>query len=229
MNAKQIVKDIVFPFKVLISPFRTFNQLIQKPSAKGLISISALTVVVIAATLYASATKIDLAVNSIRTSFLATTTFNGWFATQLALSVVGLLLYWLVFTSGLALISSMIGGKQTSWRTLLIGLAYLLVVFVVIYAVRAVVYFLLPTIYFQDSSSWPPIDTAERDAAVTLITENWGPLYAYFENFLPLVTAAWLVTLGAIAVKTLREVSWIRAAIASLIGLTVTLFIFGLP
>jgi hypothetical protein len=223
------VKDIFFPFKVLISPVGTFNQLVEKPTAKGLVSLSALMVAVIAVTLYASATKIDLTINGVRTSFLATTTFNGWFVTSLALSVVGLLLYWLVFASGVAVISSMLGGKQTSWRTLLIGLTYLLTVFVVIYAVRAAVYSLLPTIYFRDSSSWPPMDAVERDAAATLITENWGTPYAYFENFLPLVTVAWLVTLGAIAVKTLREIGWIRAMIVSFIGLIVTVFIFGLP
>jgi len=229
LDARATIKDMILPFKILISPLKTFKQLAREPRSKGLISLSALILVVTAAALYASATKIDLDINGQPTSFLVTDAFNGWFASNFASSAVSILLYWLIFASGLALISKTFGGKEVSWRVMFLGLAYLLSVFIILYAVRAAMYLALPSLYFSNSS-WPPMGEDQVNAALDLITKNWGPLYAYqFLTFFPLVVFAWLVMLGAIAVKTLREVSWAKAIAVSVIGFTVTLLLFGLP
>jgi len=224
------MKDLVLPFRILISPFKTFSQLVQKTSLKGLISLSALIIVVVAAAQYASATKIDLQIDGQRTSFLATSAFNDWFASSLVWTAFWILLYWLAFTSFLMLISKTFGGKDISWRILFVNFAYLLSVFIVLYAVRAAVYFALPTLYFQDISSWPPVDTEVANAASKLMTDSWGPLFAYqFGIFFTLIAFAWLIVLGAIAVKALREVTWGKAVAVSVIGFSIVLFLFGLP
>jgi len=221
---------MILPFKILISPIRAFSQLAQKPSVKGLVPLSALILVATAAAVYASATKIDLQIDGQRTSFLVTEAFNGWFASNFASSAFSILLYWLIFASGLALVSRMFGGKEVSWRVSLPSLAYLLSVFIIIYAVRAAMYLTLPSLYFEGISSWPPMNQSEVDAVFSLITERWSSLFAYqFLTFFPFVAFAWLVLLGAIAVRALREISWGRALAVSVIGFSITLLLFGLP
>lgn len=226
------IRDLVIPLKILISPLKTFSQLAQKPSLKGLLSLSALILVVTAAAQYASATKIDLKINEQRTSFVITDAFGGWFATRLASTALGILLYWLVFASGLALISKIFGGKETSWRVLLVVLAYLLSVFIILYAVRAVIYLVLPSLYFNELSYWPPNPENETDwnFALNLIDQSWGPLAVYqFDVVFAFVVLAWLGVLGAVAVKVLREVSWERATAVSAIGIIFTFLVWRLP
>lgn len=223
------MKDIVLPFKVLISPIKTFSQLALNPSWKGLVSLSALILVANAAALYASAAKIILNIDG-PTSFLVTDAFNGWFASNLASSSLSILLYWLLFASILVLISRLIGGKEVSWRVLLLSFAYLLSVFIILYAVRAVMYLALPSIYFDMVSSWPPMDEAQVDAVLNRMTESWGSLYVYqFGTIFTFVAFVWLVILGAIAVKALREVSWGKAVAVAVIGFSIALFLFGPP
>jgi len=229
LNAKATVKDLALPFRILISPLKTFRQLAQNPNLKGYVSLSALLVVLTATTVYAFASKIFLNING-RTSFLATDLFNSWFTSNFASTLFYIVFYWLIFASGLALISKTVGGKETSWRALFIVLGYLLSVFIILYAVRTVLYLSLPPLYFEQSSSWPPVEQVEADAALTLISQDWGRLYTYqFLTYFPLIAFAWLVILGAIAVKVLREVSWARALMVSVIGLFITLFLFGPP
>lgn len=227
LNAKETVKDLVLPFKILISPFKTFAQLAQNPNVKGLISLSALTIIAIAATLYASAARTDLTINNQHTSLLATGTFNSWFTSNLAISLISVLLYWLVFATGLALMSRMFAGKQVSLRAVFTDLAYLLSVFVVLYAVRAAMYLALPTISFG-ISYWPPVGDTDVNAAVNLMKETWSPLIVYqFGYIFSIVAIVWLIILGAIAVKALREISWSKALAVSAAGSFITLFIFG--
>jgi hypothetical protein len=224
------MQDMVLPFKILISPIKTFGQLAQRPTMKGLITLSVLILAATAAAQYASATRIILNINGLRTSFPSTNSFNGWYVGVFASTALGILLYWLVFSSGLALISWAFGGKKISWRVLFVSFGYLLSVFIILYAVRAMMYLLLPSLYFEGSSSWPPMNQTDVEAIFSLISERWSSLYAYqFLTFFPLVAFVWLVILGAIAVRTLHEISWIKAAAVSLIGFSMTFFLFGLP
>lgn len=225
LNVKATVKDLVLPFKILISPFKTFTQLAQNPNVKGLISLSALIIIVIAATLYASAARIDLMINNQSTSFLATDAFNSWFASNLAASLISVLLYWLVLATGLAMLSRMFAGKQVSLRVVFPDLAYLLSVFVILYAVRAAMYLALPTIPFG-INYWPPAGDTDVNAAVNLMTETWSPLYVYqFGYFFNMVAYVWLIVLSAIAVKTLREISWSKSLLISAACFFITLFL----
>jgi len=221
--------DLILPLRVLVLPLRTFSQLAQKPTAKGLITLAALIVVVSALAQYASATKIILTIDGQLTSFLATSGFSDWLVRTFTSTIIYVLMYWLVFAVGLALTGRFFKGREISLRSSFVILGYLLSVLVVLYAVRVAMYLALPPISFG-ISSWPPTEKAGIDDAVALMTQTWGPLYVYqFGTYFSLVAFAWLVLLGGIAVKAMREVSWTKASIVSFLGFLFTGLLFGLP
>jgi len=223
-------KDLALPFRILISPLNTFKQLAANPTAKGLVSIVALVIVVSAVAVYTSATKIVLTIDG-PVGFTVTSSFMNWFLGALTTTVISIALYWLTVAAALALISRFAfrGSKAISLRTSLVVFGYLLSVFIVLYAARAVMYSTLPPIPFP-SSTWPPTIQTEKDEADRLITQNWTPLPAaqllYYSTWVAFV---WLALLGTIAVKTMKEISWFRAALVSVTGFLLTLTLFGLP
>jgi hypothetical protein len=219
-------RDLVMPLRILISPLSAFKQLAANPTAKGLLSLVAFVIVVSAAALYASATKIILTVDGQYVSFISASSFMNWFLGALSMTVFSIALYWLTAAAGLALISrfSFKGSKVISLRTSLVVFGYLLSVFVVLYVVRAAIYFALPPITFT-SSTLPEIDEVRR-----LVTQNWVPLpvFQLFDYF-AYAAFVWLVLLGTIAIKAMREISWFKAGMISLTGFLLTLTLFGLP
>lgn len=230
MNAKATIDYLVLPFKILISPFKTLNQLAQAPTVKGFVSLVAFLMLFTATTLYAFASRIFVNINGAPIAFVVTSPFNSWYTGSFTLALVYILIYWVMVAMGLALIGKIIGKKDTSWRALFIVFGYLLSVFIVLYAVRTIMYLSLPSIYFPDSNSWPPADQAQQDAALSLVNQDWGTLIPYhFLSYLPIIAFVWLAILGTVAVRVLHEVSWTRSITVSLIGFFITLFILGLP
>lgn len=224
-----IIMDLLLPFRVLVTPLRTFGQLAQRSTAKGLITLVALILIVVAAAQYATATRIFLTINDQPTSFIATDSFTNWFTSILASTSFFIVVYWLIVAAGLALVSRFFGGKEVKLRTSLVIFAYLLSVFIVLYAVRAITYLALPPITF-DSGSWPPVDQAAIDVALERIGQNWGGLLVYqFGSYFTFVALVWLVLLGTIAVKAMREISWSKASLVSVIGFMIAVLLFGLP
>ena len=224
-----IIMDLLLPFRVLVTPLRTFGQLAQRSTAKGLITLVALILIVVAAAQYATATRIFLTINNQPTSFIATDSFANWFTNILASTNFSIVLYWLIFASGIALVGRFFGGKEVKLRNSLVILAYLLSVLVVLYAVRTVTYLALPPITFA-TGSWPPVEQADIDAAVSSMSQNWGPLLVYqFGSYFTFVSFVWLVLLGVVAVKAMRDISWTKASLVSVIGFMIAVFLFGLP
>lgn len=221
--------DLMLPFRVLVSPLRTFSQLAQRATAKGLVTLAALIFVVTTAAQYATATKISLTIDGQPISFIATTSFTNWFTNSLASTSFSIILYWLIFATGLALLGRFAGGKEVKLRNALVISAYLLSVLLVLYAVRTITYLALPPITFG-TGSWPPVDQTAIDEALTLISQQWGSLLAYqIGSYFTFVSFAWLVLLGAVAVKTMRDTSWSKAALVSVAGFVITVILFGLP
>ncbi len=224
-----IAMDLLLPFRVLVTPIRAFTQLAQRSTVKGLMTLAALLVIVVAAFQYATATRIYLAVDTYSISFIATDSFANWFTTLLASTSIFIALYWLIIAASLALIGRFFGGKIVKLRTSLVIFAYLLSVFVVLYAVRAITYLALPPITFA-TGSWPPVGEDATNAALELISQNWGGLLVYqFGSYFTFVAFVWLVLLGAIAVRTMRDISWTRASLVSIAGFVIAVFLFGLP
>ena len=224
-----IAMDLLLPLRVLVTPLRTFTQLAQRPTAKGLITLAALLVIIVAASQYATATRIYLTISDQPTSFVLTASFTNWFTSILASTGTFVLLYWLIIAASIALIGRFFGGKVVKLRTSLVVFAYLLSVFVVLYAVRAITYMALPPITFA-TGTWPPVDEAAINAALELISQNWGGLLIYqIGSYFTFVALIWLMVLGAIAVKTMREISWTRAFLVSVAGFMIAVLLFGLP
>ncbi len=189
----------------------------------------ALILIVVAAAQYATATRIFLTINNQPTSFIATDSFANWFTSILASTSFFIVIYWLIVASGLALVSRFFGGKEVKLRNSLVIFAYLLSVFIVLYAVRAITYLALPPITF-DVGSWPPVDQVAIDAALERIGQNWGGLLVYqFGSYFTFASLVWLVLLGTIAVKAMREISWTKASLVSVIGFMIAVLLFGLP
>jgi len=224
-----LAKQIVLPFKILISPLKTFSQLAKRPTAKGLITLAALIVLVTAVAQYASASRIVLTVNSQPVDFLVTESFEGWYVGAFTSTVLGIFVYWAIFAIGLTLVSRTLGGAKTSWRVLLVGFGYVLSVFIVLYAVRTIMYLALPPIKF-DLSTWPPSTEDQINQAVSHMQEAWGSSYAYqIGTVFTFIALIWMVLLATIAVRALRGVGWARAGAIAAISYTFTLFLFGIP
>ena len=219
-------RDLAMPLRVLASPFGAFKQLATNPTPKGLVSLVAFVIVASAAALYASATRIVLTIDSQYVGFSATSVFSNWFLGALTMTLFSIALYWLTAAAGLALISrfSFKSSKVISLRTSFVIFGYLLSVFVVLYVVRAALYFALPQITFT-SSTLPEIDEVR-----TLVTQNWAPLpvYQLFE-YSAYAAFVWLFLLGAIAIRAMKEISWFKACMISLTGFLLTLTLFGVP
>ena len=219
-------RDLAMPAKIIVSPFDAFKQLATNPTAKGLISLVAFVILVSAAALYASATKIVLTVDGQYVGFIATSGFSNWFLGALTMTLFSIALYWLTAAASLALISrfSFKSSKVISLRTSFVIFGYLLSVFVVLYVVRAALYFALPQITFT-SSTLPEIDEVR-----TLVTQNWAPLpvYQLFE-YSAYAAFVWLFLLGAIAIRAMKGISWFKACMISLTGFLLTLTLFGVP
>lgn len=221
--------DLILPFRVLVSPFRAFKQLAQRPAAKGLITLFALVFATTAIAQFVSATRIWLTVNTVPTSFVQTDNFASWFAVSFSSTVLYTMMYWFMLAIGLVLISRTLKGKETSLRSSFVIFGYLLSVFMVLYTVRALMYLALPTIQFQ-TDVWPPMGQTAVEDALNLMTQNWGSSFAYqFGYYFTWISLAWLVILGMIAVKTMREVSWLKASIVSVIASLITVFLLQLP
>jgi hypothetical protein len=219
-------RDLAMPLKVVVSPLGAFKQLASNPTAKGLLSLVAFVIVVSAAALYASATRIVLTIDGQYVGFIATSGFSNWFLGALSMTVFSIALYWLAAAVGLALISrfSFKSSRVISLRTSLVIFGYLLSVFVVLYVVRAAIYFALPPITFA-SSTLPQIDEV-----TALVTQNWAPLpvYLLFE-YSAYAAFVWLFLLGTMAIRAMKEISWFKAGMISLTGFLLTLTLFGLP
>jgi len=229
-NEKRTISNVFLPLKVLISPSKAFDQLVHNPSLKGLIPLVALILAAAAAAVYAFAGKIFLNING-ETSLLATSFFTNWYTSAFLSTIFYLFLYWGVIASGLALLSKTFGGKSAPWRSILVTLTCLLSVFAVLYLVRTLMYLALPSIYFSQNSSWPPVSQSPEESSVlTLFNQNWSSLLIYqFMNFFPWVALAWLAVLGAVAIRALREISLTRASIVSVICIGIGIALFGLP
>jgi hypothetical protein len=222
-------EPLTYPFKVIVSPMKAFQRISAYPDIKGFIVIIALLILVSAAVQFSVATKIILNINLQPISLVATDFFQNFFVQGIIESIFVFFLNWLLFGGALLLIAIIMGAKGGSWRQFFIIVGYALTVFILRTAVSAVLVSTLPQINFS-LSAWPPATEEERSNANNLIDANWGPLLAYQAgSYVNLAFDAWLVILGATALRAYRAIPWSRAATISvtayLIYFTLRLFI----
>jgi len=222
-------ESLTYPFKVIISPLKAFQRISAYPDVKGFIVIIALLILASAALQFSVSTKIILNINSQLTGLVATDIFANFLIQGVIGSIFIFFISWLLFGGALLLIATIMGARGGSWRQFFVIVGYALTVFILRTVASAVLVSTLPQINFG-LSSWPPATTDDTTNANNLISANWGPLVAYQAGtYVSLVFDAWLVILGATALRAYRAIPWSRAATiavtAYLIYFTLRLFI----
>jgi hypothetical protein len=130
---------------------------------------------------------------------------------------------WIVFGGLVYLLIKLLSGKPV-WRTVLVVVAFVLMIMFVQALVNAVAYATLPNLYY-------PLDylggvQGEGVAAVnTLASQTW--LVSEVTTAMQIITLIWTIGLAAIAVRLLAEFSWIKSGLVAMVAYLVTLIIIG--
>jgi hypothetical protein len=222
-------ESFTYPFKVIVSPLKAFQRISAYPDIKGFIVVIALLMLASAAVQFSVGTKIILNISAQPTSLVATDFFPNFLIQGVIESIFIFFLSWLIFGGALLLIATVMGAKGGSYRQFFIIVGYALTVFILRTVVSAVLVSTLPQINFG-LSAWPPATEEETTNANNLINANWGSLLAYQAGtYVNLAFDAWLVILGATALRAYRAIPWGKAATiavtAYLIYFTLRLFI----
>jgi hypothetical protein len=220
----------VFPFKVLLSPFKTFTEIAQHPDVKGIALIAALTLLATTGFYYAYSAKVVYYSNGIPTRFLSSNLFSGFITSIVAQEALSFIFSWLFYAGILFLIMRAFGQKGGSWRLFFILVGYALSIVIVQSGVNALLVATLPELHFSTLNTWPP-STPDEIAIVNMgIQETWGPLLAFqaftIFNF-PLVNIfdLWLLLLSVIIVKTFNEIPWGTAAMITFTAFILRFFL----
>lgn len=215
LTEHQTLKSLVYPFEVIVSPFKAFQKIAQNPDVRGFVLIVGLILLATAGVQFPSASKIVLTIDTTPTSLLATNLFSGFLFSAMIETVFVFLLNWLIYAGALLVIARMLGEKRSPWRPFFILVGYAFSVFIIRVAVTAAMISTLPQIDFQ-LASWPPATQADATLASDKINAIWGPTLVFQVGlYFNLLIDAWLVMLGAIAVHASGEISWSKAAMIS--------------
>lgn len=216
LTERQTLKSLVYPFKVIVFPFKTFKEIAQNPDIKGVILLAGIVLLATASVQFASASKIFLTLYTPPSGLLATNLFSGYLLSAMVESLFAFILNWLIYAGALLLIGRLLGEKGSPWRPFLILVGYAFSVVIIRVAVSAILISTLPQIDFQ-LNTWPPVTEKDAVHASDQINAIWGPTLAFQAGvYFNLLIDAWLVMLGAIAVHAYRQISWSKAATISL-------------
>jgi len=209
------LKSLVYPFEVIVSPFKAFKEIAQNPDFKGLILLVGLLLIAIAGMHFTVASKIFLTLYTPPSSLLATNLFTSFLLSNIVTNAFAFLLGWLIYTFALLLSSRVFGEKGGPWRPFFILVGYAFSVFIIRDAVSTVLISTLPTINFP-LKTWPPATQDEVTLASDQINTTWGSVLMFQAGtYFNLLIDAWLVMLGVIAVHASREITWRKAGMIS--------------
>lgn len=214
-----------YPLRVLVSPLKAFQRIAAYPDLRGLLLVIVLLIAAAAGLQFTVSSKIQL----MGTSLVDTSFFESVLVSGVVQSFSIFIISWLIFAAALLLLSSLLGAKGGSWSQLFIIIGYALSVFVLRTVVSALLILTLPPINFN-LSAWPPTTETDITNVNNQIAADWGPLPGFqVGGYINLIFDAWLVILGAVAMRAYKGVTWSRAAIiavtAYLIYFTLRLFI----
>jgi len=219
LTENQKLKALVYPFKVIVSPFKAFKEIAQNPDIKGFALIIGLILLATLGVQFSWASKIILTIGTQPTSLFATTLFPGFLLSAMIETIFVFLLNWLVFSGALFLITMVLSQGGSPWRRFLILIGYAFSVFIIRVAASAVLISTLPEIDFRPLATWPPITEDEATLVRDRINAAWGDSMVFQVGmYFNLAIDAWLVMLGAIAVHASREITWSKAVTVSVIA-----------
>jgi len=225
LTEQQALKALVYPLKVIVSPFKAFRDITQNPNFLGFLLIVGLFLLGAVSAEYVRASKIILDAGMQSTSLVNSNLFGTRLTFVLVQSAFSFLLNWMTYTSVLLLITRFFGGKSSLWRPFFIVIGYAFSVIVVYFAIEALLFSTLPEIHFEMSvwSSGTPEDILNIN---NKFSEIWGTTLAYqAERYISLAFQFWLVMLGAIALHTSIEIKWGKAIMISVLAYFTTVVI----
>ena len=219
MTEHSRLRSLIYPFKVIAFPFRTFKEIASNLNSlkilPGFLLVIVLQLMTSLSIAYVRASKIflDSETNSVS---LLTTDFLGTNIPPILLQgLLTLLLNWLTYGVLLLLIVRVFSQKRLPANPSLIAIGYVFSVLVVSGVATTLLISLLPEIHFDAAvwSSGPAEDIAKVYEAV------WGPtLILQVLNYFGLAFIFWLVILGAIVVNIAHEIKLTTAIMISFVA-----------
>ena len=212
LTGHQNLKSLVYPLRVIVSPFKAFRDITQNPNVMGLLLIVGLFLVAAAGSEYIRASKIILDAQTQSTSLLNSSFFGSSLLIVLVQSFFSFLLIWITYAGVLFFVSRFFGDKSGSLRPFLVIVGHVFSALVVYYAITAVLIATLPEIHFE-MSIWT---SGKSEDINKVFNEMWGSTFAsQASSYLGIAYQFWLVVLGSIVVHTSREVKWGSALMIS--------------
>jgi hypothetical protein len=229
---RSTLRALIYPFRLIVSPLKTFKEIDQNPRALGVFLVIVLDVLAAIGTSYFQASKIFLNSQTGSVSLLNSNLFPAHLASFVLQTTSSFVLNWILFSLLLLLLIKFTGGSQGgSWRSFIIIVGYAFIVVVIYIAVNAALISTLPNIPF-DLSTW-------TGGNATLINDQfnavWGRTVTYEAlTYVSYAFQIWLVALGALAAYTAQEIKALRALLVSIIAyfasaVLVTLLTYFIP
>ncbi len=222
---------LVYPLRVIISPFKAFREIIQNPDFRGILLIAGLVLLATAGLYYSYAAKVFISINGIQTSFVASDLFPSFLIQTLTLNTLLLFAFnWLIYAGILFLVMRIFGQKGGTWRPFFVLVGYAFSIMIIQVAVSALLFAALPEVHFNNLSVWPPSTEAEATIANAGIQENWAPSLVYqaitYLNF-PIINVidVWLAMLTVVIVHSYSEMTWGKAAMIAILALAIRVFL----
>jgi len=229
LSEHPILRVIVSPLKVIVSPFKTLKGLAQKPNIKGLIWIVGLVLLTAVSVYFAYASKVFLSINGADTSFLASNAFTGFILFAITQTTILFFFSWIIYAVILHLVMRLFGAKGGSWRPLLVLVGYTFSILIIQSAVSALLVSTLPELHFGNLSTWPPSTEDEATIVSDKMKEVWFPIPAFhavaYLNYYINVFDVWMIMLSTIIVRAFSEVTWNKALMISVTAFLIRLFL----
>jgi len=220
LTEQQTLKSLVYPIKVIVSPFKAFKEIAQNPDIKGLVLIVGLVLLATVGAYYAQSSKVFILINDTSTSLLASNTFANNILPILTQTALLFIMNWVIYAGVLLLVLRAFREKGGSWRPFFVLIGYAFSILIMQAAVSALLIATLPEIHFSNLSTWPPTTQDEVTMANDKIQETWGSIPAFqaltyltfpYINFIDI----WLVMLSVVAVRAFTEITWTKAVMIS--------------
>lgn len=230
LTEHQTRKALVYPFEVIVSPFKAFKEIAQNPDFKGFVLIVGLVLLATAGALCAQSSKLFILINSTSTSLLASNTFANYILSALTETALIFIFNWVIYAGILLLVMRAFGEKGGSWRPFFVLVGYAFSIMIIQWAVSALLIATLPEIHFSNLSTWPPSTQDEVAIASDTIQEIWGPIPAFqavayltfsYINFIDI----WLVMLSVVAVRAFSQTTWRKAVMISTTAFIIRFFL----
>lgn len=221
--AKQLIERQLL--KVLYSPVKAFEKIVKKPDVKGPLLVFVLTLLATAGMQYVLASKILLETDGGTAPLLATDMFSGTLISYLVSAAITFFFNWSIYAVILLIILRVFSEEAGSGKTLFVVIGYAFVATTIQVLVTTLLFLALPAVKLP-VQVWPPQTEGQMEAVTQIFREEWYSNWAFqLEAYLSIAFYVWTAVLCAIAIRSLCELTWRRAAVISAIASIICFFL----